>query len=373
MKRKKVKWFWSYKVNQTEKWLADLAAEGWHLIHVNHWTRIFTFEQGEKRRRNYRIQFSPNQSSIPETLQNEGWNIVFSAGNWLFLENDESTITLYPSRDSILKRNRRHAYISSALAIFQLATHLPIILISMILLWNEGDFSFNEPGSLVLMLLIGQGAALAILATYIFKSYRKFEMKEMGATIEAPTTGKKIRKFKPGWMYQPDKTNKWLEQLAREGYELVHVRASLFTFRKTDPGHIKYECTFEYKVQPQYFSIHQEVGWKLKFSSSSTILNYSIWAMSYSNEEDVPQFSYDKKEQKQAIKRAFNMNLAMSIYIIVISAVALYVNTIEMETGFVSWSFAGVIRPLLLVALIFWLYKFVQILVNYRRSVKAYQ
>ncbi|SES17870.1 Protein of unknown function [Gracilibacillus ureilyticus] len=362
---KKARLFWSYQINKTEQWLSIMAEQGWHVTDVNLWSRVFTFEKGEKKKIHYRIQYA---KTLPETLKNEGWNIAASAGKWLFVSNVTEIIQIYPPRDSILKRNRTHAYTAVAIVIFQLALQMPILLISFIIL------SFMDQQNIWLLLLfLGEAIALACIAAYIFKSYRRFEVLEMDATIDPVSNGKKVWKLKPGWMYRLEETSKWLEQLALEGYVLEKVTATLFTFRKTAPTTIKYECVFEYKVQPSFFSAHKEVGWQLKYSSNVTVLNYSIWAMPYRENEPIPQFSYDMKEQKQSIKRAFKMNISMSIYIILISSIALYANTLDYEEPFISWSLSGITRTLLLAGLLFWLYHFLRIIIYYRKSMKAYQ
>jgi len=368
---KKVKCLWSYNVDNTEKWLSEMAIKGWHLTHVNRWTRTFTFEKGENKNVNYRIQFGQKNHSLPPTLQKAGWEIAVSSGKWLFLVNEEPTIRLYPSRDAYVKRNRTHAYVLSLLATLHIsASMLPILLIGILSsAMEEENILGHNLG--ILLFFVAEIVLVAWFAIYVFRAYRRFEIQEFDAKIDSMLTGKKMRKFRGAWMYQLEETREWLERLAREGYELESVKAAIFTFRKTNPSNIKYECMFEYKVHPSYFATHKELGWQLKFSSNMTLLNYSIWAMHYENEEEMPQFSYDKQEQRQSIKRAFKMNLGMSIYLIFILSFSFYTNMLSKYEPFLAWSFGGVMRVLLFVFLLFWLYKFFQILFSYRRSLKA--
>ncbi|GEL77086.1 DUF2812 domain-containing protein [Tenuibacillus multivorans] len=370
--KKEVKLLWSYKIDKTERWLSEMAEHGWHLTGVNQWTRTFTFKKGNKKNVTYRIQYGPKSRSIPLTLQKEGWDTVVSEGRWLFLKNEEANISLYPTRDEVVRRNRTHAYIFSALAIFQLATHIPIILLSIVSLTSQDDSFFLEDSLWILLFLLAVGIGLAFFAIYVFKAYRRFELREMDATTDLISKGKKMRKFKLGWMYHLEETKTWLEKLAEDGYELEKVTASIFTFREIEPSNIKYECIFEYKVQPSFFTTHKEFGWKLKYSSNMTLLNYSIWAKHYNVDEPVPQFSYDKEEQKQSIKRAFKMNIGISFYLILLLSFSLYMNY-SMDEPFITWSFSGVMRPLLLALLLFWVYMFVQILLSYRKSMREYK
>ncbi|WP_313894380.1 DUF2812 domain-containing protein [Psychrobacillus sp.] len=371
MKEKKVKWLWSYNVDKTECWLSEMAKKGWHLSSVNRWTRIFTLEKGEQKHVTYHIQYDSKNHSLPTTLQKEGWNIAVSVGNWLFLTNEVPTIRLYPSRDKLVKRNRTHAYTLSVLATFQISfSMLPIIILGILASVMEEE-SILAGNVWFILLLVTEIIVIASFSIYVFRAYRRFEKREMDAVIDSISSGNKLRKFKGGWMYQLEETKAWLERIAKEGYELEKVTAAVFTFRKTNPSNLKYECMFEYKVQPSYFATHKELGWKLKYSSNMTLLNYSIWAMPYEDDEEMPQFSYDKQEQRQAIKRAFKMNIGMSIYLIAILLFSFYTNTLQQVEPFIYWSFGGVMRVLLLVFLLFWSYKFIQILFSYRKSLKA--
>ena len=77
--------------------------------------------------------------------------------------------------------------------------------------------------------------------------------------IEKSSAGQKVRKMRPGWMYQPLQTKEWLERLAREGLELESVTAAVFTFRETNPKLISYEVNFEPKVNTDFYSFHQDI------------------------------------------------------------------------------------------------------------------
>jgi hypothetical protein len=48
MTMKKWRPFWSYDIEKTELWLAEMAANGDRLTHVNLKTRVFSFEKGAR-------------------------------------------------------------------------------------------------------------------------------------------------------------------------------------------------------------------------------------------------------------------------------------------------------------------------------------
>ncbi|MCT2536516.1 DUF2812 domain-containing protein [Aquibacillus koreensis] len=362
---KKVRLFWSYQVDKTERWLEEMALQGWHLIGFNLWNRVFTFKRGEKKDLTYRIQYGKYIELSPTLLKN-GWNAVAAEGKWMFLSNEQPNITLYPVRDAMIKRNRLHAYLFSLIAIFLLSVHIPIYLISFALV----NTSILPDGLWTILPLFIVDVLLAAFAIYVFRSYRSFEVREMDASIHPIKKGEKMRKIKLGWMYHLEETKEWLERMAEEGYELEKVKAALFTFRRKEANMIKYECAFEFKVQPSFFSTHKELGWQLKFSSNISLLNYSIWAMPYDNDAEVPQFTYDKSEKRESMKRAFKMNIGMSIYLIAILSFSLYTNTQIMDESFINWSFSGFIRPVLCLLLVLWCVKCMQIFLGHRKNMR---
>lgn len=239
---KKVKWLWSYNIDKTEQWLAGMASKGWYLTKVNSWSRTFTFGKGEQKNVTYHIHYMPKSHSFSSTLQKEGWSIAAKVGKWVFLLNEEPIIRLFPSRDALVKRNRMHAYVTGLLAIIYISIAVQPIMLLMILssVFGEGNTSLGNiwiPLLLVVIII-----AVASFSIYVFRAYRRFEIREMNSKVDPIASGKKIRKFRGAWMYQLDETREWLEQLAAVGYELESVKAAIFTFRKTNVSNIKYEC-----------------------------------------------------------------------------------------------------------------------------------
>lgn len=42
---KRVRWFWSYRIHSTERWLESMASKGFMLKDMNRFTRTFTFSR----------------------------------------------------------------------------------------------------------------------------------------------------------------------------------------------------------------------------------------------------------------------------------------------------------------------------------------
>jgi len=356
--------FWSYRIDHTEQWLSQMARDGYYLTSFNPLLRTFSFQEGPKDAVTYAIQYE--KSDLTSGLLASGWEVATNSGKWRILKNETRKITSRPMRDAILKRTRLHAYIFLMLTTLWLSLQLPFFFI-----W--GIASHVSTGKLMIMptlipLIIF--LLLASLTIFIFRAYRKFEVREMGAKIEKASIGRKVRKMRPGWMYQPLQTKEWLERLAKEGLELESVTATVFTFRETKAQFISYEVNFEPKVNTDFYSFHQEIGWKLKFTSNITWLNYSIWAMPYEKGEDAPAFSYDPKDKVRYVRRAFAMNVSMGAFILLVCFQSLYVNIVVVPDPFLEWSFMGALRILLALCILAWTVLFIKIIAGYRREKK---
>ena len=127
---------------------------------------------------------------------------------------------------------------------------------------------------------------------------------------------------------------------------------------------------FESKINAHYFRLHKDFGWELKYTSNITWLNYTVWGMPYEEKEEKPAFTYDEVERKKVAKKAFFMNCGMSLFVLLICAQSIYMNTITIDRPFLVWSSMGVIRIMLVVLTVFWIFMFVRIVLGYRKELK---
>lgn len=360
---KKLRWLWSYQVNRTEKWLSDMAREGYHLCDFNAVTRAFTFEEGEPRNAIYAIRLDNN--ALPSALQQEGWHMVASSKSWQFVKNESSDVAVYPTRETILRRARMHTYLFILLAIFLMAGQINVLLMTTIISRSVGDISWL--GIVIPLFIL---TLFISLSMFVYRAYRKFEKKEMDFGIQVIANGRKLHKIKLGWMYLPQQTKEWLEVQAEQGFELERVFGPLFTFRQTGRKNIAYEVCFEPKVDSTFFSIHKEIGWQLKFSSNLTWMHYSIWAMPYKEGEMVPAFMYDLNERFRSLKKSLFMSLGISGYLLITLAVSLYINFLRIGNNFFEMSIDGILRLLLIVTIALWGSIFLKIIIGFLREWK---
>ena len=58
---KKARLFWSYRIEQTEQWLSQMARDGYHLTSINPLLRLFSFQEGPSTATTYAIQYEKNR------------------------------------------------------------------------------------------------------------------------------------------------------------------------------------------------------------------------------------------------------------------------------------------------------------------------
>lgn len=354
---KQFKLFWSYRISSTERWLERMAYKGYILKDINRFTRIFTFDKTVPPNKvTFSIQY--NSGALSESLKSDGWQEHSTTGKWGILKNEDIIVSFYPSRESLFKRIRLHAYLFLMLSIFYLSTG-PINLLIF------ETINTNDPNYAALIITVLVFLALAGLSTFVFISYRTFEKKTFNLKDEIKYDRKKIRKIRLAWMYQPLQTKIWLDEMHHKGYELESVFATIFSFVPSRHEKIAYEVTFEPKLKSDYYIIHKEIGWKLKYTSNMSLLNYSIWAMPYDEANNKPAFSYDVSEKRLQIKKAFRMNMTIAIFLLFVLAQSMYMQWV-LDTD--SSTINTVLKYLLTCMTIFWILLSVKIITGYRKE-----
>ncbi|MCU0639649.1 MAG: DUF2812 domain-containing protein [Candidatus Krumholzibacteria bacterium] len=84
------RWFWAWDDEKEEKWLTEMANNGWHLIKVQFPGR-YTFGQGEPRNIFYRLDFFTDRKKREDYLQifaDAGWEHVAQYGSWQYFRKE---------------------------------------------------------------------------------------------------------------------------------------------------------------------------------------------------------------------------------------------------------------------------------------------
>lgn len=364
--KKVYKPLWSYDVQKTEEWLAEMAEQGMLFEGLNRWTRCFYFEERKPEARVYRIAYEKMSSPVlPKTLQGEGWEKAGTAGKWEFSSNSqpESAIRTLPVRDGIVKHNRFLTYLFYAM-LFYFTTILLGFTASMFSAWvlEGGSNIVESPMWIVTYLFMAIILASVIFGIYsivkITRTNRQLQGTEnvdavsMHQHLDAETekelkrAGRLVRKVKFAWMYSPDKTEQWLESMELKGFHLHRVNkiGNVFTFIKGDPQRIAYRVDYQRGPTESYYAIHREAGWKEKFVSYSNMENWTIWSQAYEEGEERPQLYSDRSSRLKHAKR-----IAMTYTALFFPLVAFYIYFIinimvsaeTIQDGFL-WNSSGV-------------------------------
>lgn len=369
MKLRKWKPLWSYDIDKTEKWLSEMAGNGYRLSGINRMTRMFSFENDHNDAVNYHISFAKHQHGLPLALSDAGWKPGISIGNWSILENHNQQISLTPSRDGLVTRNRLHALIWKVISIYYgIQLFLPIMFI-IIILSSSGDIEIvSSPFWMITFLYFLQVIGVFVLTIMMTRSLREFEGKyyDMEIDTEMPT-GKTFAKWKPNWMITPDLTEKWLEEMSLKGNHLVKVQATRFIFEKGEPKQIAYSLDFQWKTAPHYAEIHKSMGWRFIYQSSQMFLKTAIWAKAYEVDEDKPQLTYDADERKAQKKKVVVMQGSSMTFTFLLIGLVLW--NLSKSAEYFDWSlYHYVMLALLSLAFIMHLYNLIRFVGCVRRN-----
>jgi hypothetical protein len=141
-----------------------------------------------------------------------------------------------------------------------------------------------------------------------------------------------IKRRKFGWMYSPDKLEKWLEQMAAEGNRLHRVNrlGTTFYFLKGEPQQIKYSADYQNLSNDSYFEIHRQAGWKDVFSSKAALQKWTIWSKEYEGGETAPALY---SEQTHKLKQA--KKVALSYTALFLPLVLMYIYIASLNTFYI--------------------------------------
>ncbi|MFD1019605.1 DUF2812 domain-containing protein [Thalassobacillus hwangdonensis] len=301
--------FWSFDVERTEDWLADMAGRGFSLVDLHPRRSLFIFEAGEPRNTVYQLDY---KTPFTSTMQEGGWEEITRTGKWNVMANhkEDSKIRIFSTRDNVLSRNQKLMYVFVGLFIYLLLTlSFPFLFLFFSLLSGE-DLSISVVGSPMWLITITVG--IFLWTTIPYGAVKLYRANKRMVKIDAPEhtseyfirkkrTAKRydrtkptVTKYKFAWQYAPDRLEEWLGEMAQKGYQLVRVRMGgvRYQFVQDSEEKITYAVDYHGAQRQGYFDLHQEAGWALIYTSASMFNRWCIWAKSY--EEEAPEFFSDQ-------------------------------------------------------------------------------
>ena len=312
--------FWSYQVTKTEKWLSEMARDGYHFVKLNRSTRCFYFQHGNPEEVIYQIEYNQEKNvQLPERLLNSGWMTVFQTGCWSVIKNENpyDKIAFYCGREGIAKYNRKILRAFGIMFIYLSFVYFINLSFLTLSLFDSEPIKVEEsPMWFVTYTIIGISISLYLLSIYSITSiYRAnkylLAIKDTKHVISKENeklikkAGKVVVKRKFGWFYEADRLEKWLELMEEKGFNLYRVNrfGTTFYFQKGTPRKMKYCADYQNRSNENYFELHREAGWKSVFISRTFLQKWTIWSREYSLSEECPQFYSDSSHLVKHAKR----------------------------------------------------------------------
>lgn len=83
-----LRWFWAWEDDKEERFLEDMARQGWHLVRGG---ILFQFERGEPREMRYRLDYRRGtQGQLRDYFalcSDAGWEYVYNFGGWRYFRS----------------------------------------------------------------------------------------------------------------------------------------------------------------------------------------------------------------------------------------------------------------------------------------------
>jgi hypothetical protein len=360
--KKVFKPLWSLDVTKTEHWLSTMASQGFQFITFNRWTRCFYFQQGVPKIKTYRITFDHTHSQqLASTLLHDGWQMDSQQSQWSIISNEKAydQINTFPTSNGIIKRKQFIKYLFTLVVSF-----LPLIfLLYSCIPWesNEQPSGNGVESPSTPYLAFPFVLALILLGLYVIRNVKKTNerllltqakkfhkqfslnaLRDKEKERLLRRSGKLIRKYKSGWIYAPDKLEKWLESMEEQGFNLYRIskRGVFFYFEKGSPRKVSYCVDYQNTSNRDYFELHRDAGWQDVFSSHHQLETWAIWSQNYSINENRPEIYSDKTHHLSYAKR---IALTYTAFFFPLIAVNIYnVRFIYEEAwnnGFLSFDF----------------------------------
>jgi hypothetical protein len=320
--------FWSYDVEKTEEWLSAMAEKGLFLVKLNRWKRIFLFSKGVPKKITYRINYVKIRGeSLSKSLLDGGWEKVLHCGKWQVCSNGNTIeqVKTFPVREGVIKHNRKIMYIFYSVLIYlSWIAFFNIALISYSFFQNVPINVVESPLWILTYTFIGIAIIIFMLAAYSVGKIKKTNKHLINKEQYKPHVGNNIggrlskekekslkfsgqlvvkRKF--GWMYAPDRLEKWLVTMEEQGLNLYRVSktGTAFYFIKGSPRRISYCVDYQNISSESYFDFFRSAGWMSVFISLSSLQKWTIWSREYSEIEEQPQIYSDKTNHLKHARR----------------------------------------------------------------------
>lgn len=297
---KKLRPFWSYRIEETEKWLEDMAQQGYELKTWQPDFSVFTFEQGDSTKKRFLIEYD-----VDGTMYEQGgWQLVHKVRDWAIYSGQQPT--RFSSRQKIFERFQSH---------YRIGTILFAILFTFLNTSLGFFMGMHLKPVAAIVVFIALLLSFVGLSALFQKKYDKRE--QLYLHVERQQAKDSIRKRRIGWMYAQYLTKRWLERMLLQGYELDYVKGISFYFKPRVSEKVSYEILNKKPSKIDSLLFYKETGWETKCLYSTPMWHISIWAKAYTESERKPRISYVKKERLASVKRGMAIsNMLAALFVL---------------------------------------------------------
>lgn len=295
---KKTKWFWSYRIGETEQWLGEQAGAGQRLVNVNFATRTFTFEEAEPTELHYHIDYKNDKQEA--RLQQAGWENFVKKGNWTIRAMTKPT--LYPSRQPLFKRLQTLKNVT--MAAFIIACSYLTIALSFLMLMNA---TMMPPVFLFALLIILPGLGGLVISN----KFKKYELDLL--QIEGALKRGSFKKMRNGWVFSSTGTKEWLEKMEKDGYEVVKVSQFFFHFQEKQTDYVDYEILFGKSSNAHTIQFAKDMGWQQLYWNNTVLSSLSIWSKPRMAGEPKEELVSADERKRMLIKESLINSLILAL------------------------------------------------------------
>ncbi|MDP2843729.1 MAG: DUF2812 domain-containing protein [Anaerolineaceae bacterium] len=169
--------------------------------------------------------------------------------------------------------------------------------------------------------------------------------------------------YKAIFAWEDEKEEKWLEQMAADGWKLISVAPYVYKFQRSEPERIIFRLDYKNtldKDYQEYLSLFEDAGWEL----FTTFANWQYFKIKPENNE-VPEIYNSGKAKAQKYRRLLlGIVVFMPIYVILLNPIFRYT---EEESNGLGFGFLDVIRIIITIFVLFMAYAFFRILAKIKK------
>ncbi len=329
MRRIRFRPFWSYDVLKTQQWLNRLSVSGYHLVKMNAAFRLFHFVKKNEVTRNHMIIKDKGNKSIYKNSTE--WRLICRTKNYYVFDKIANNPSWSPTYNELLRFNQKLKYIVGNILLVEVFVFvIPIFYLLVGLMiggFKDTSFTVVDVGPLTpketVEVILGTIRLIVLIIGHVWMIYTFFKLKvtnrnleeicgesiDLSFTVPKDTIlskekikqlkiqGRYVRKFRFGWNYSPDKTEQWLIEMEGNGFNLVRMGklGHSFYFIRSKPRKMIYHIDYQKRKSPTYFSMNEESGWKVYFTSVTRYYSISVFGQEY---DDIEPEYYNDVENK---------------------------------------------------------------------------